>query len=82
MSKAIVVTQEGMVDFRRYPNSAIVEIAAKRAIRTTDPVIIVGRIRCLLLQLDGTALRDLLRDLRGAAFRCGVKDVVSLFGRN
>jgi aspartyl/asparaginyl beta-hydroxylase (cupin superfamily) len=78
MAGAFVAMQDGIVDFRRYPLSAVNEVAARQAIYAVDQTIAISKIRDRLLRLDGLALKVLLRDLQQAAERHGIDDVVEL----
>ena len=76
---AVVAMQEGIVDFGRYPEAALREVAARQAVNSADPARIVALLRTRLLHVNGTALLSVLRDLHDAAMRHGAdSDVVIL----
>ena len=75
---SFVVTKEGIVEFSRYPEAAINDLRSKHSFTAVDRTIAIKKIRNLLLRLDGDDLKILLRELRDAAARHGVKDVVEL----
>lgn len=77
--RAIVAMQEGIVDFGRYPDAALREVAAKQAVNSADPTRIIALLRTRLMHVNGTALLSILHDLHDAATRHGAEsDVVVL----
>jgi hypothetical protein len=72
----IVAMQEGVVDFGRYPDAALQEVAAKQLVNSADRVIIISKLRTRLLNINGAALLQVLQDLHEAAMRHGADDDV------
>jgi hypothetical protein len=73
----IIAMQEGFVDFGRYPDAALHDIAIKRSY-TGDRVILIGKLRRLLLLGESKFVEHVLTDLHDAAVKHGAEDVVVL----